>query len=132
MNEKIKPYSLILLRLVLAAAFLAAGIAKLSGAEMMVATYETIGIGQWFRHLTGIVEVGSSVLLFVPGKQSWGALLLVATMIGAILAHLFILGPSSVPALVLGVLSAIVLYAYRVQLPLQRLVNSTEAVKIRQ
>ena len=132
MKEQIKRYSLILLRLVLAAAFLAAGIAKLSGAEMMVATYETIGIGQWFRYLTGIIEIGSSVLLFVPGKQSWGALLLVGTMIGAILAHLFILGPSAVPALVLGVLSAIVLYAYRIQLPLQIPGNSGQATRISQ
>ena len=80
-------------------------------------TYETIGVGQWFRYLTGIIEVGSAILLFIPGKQAWGAALLVCTMIGAVLAHLFFLGPGSLPAIVLGVLSGVVLLAYRNQLP---------------
>lgn len=117
MNENIKHYGLILIRVILTLAFLAAGSAKLAGAEMMVATYETIGVGQWFRYLTGIIEVGSAILLFIPGKQVWGAALLACTMIGAVLAHLFILGPGSLPAIVLGVLSGVVLFAYRNQLP---------------
>ena len=119
MNENIKNYGLILIRVILALAFFAAGSAKLAGVEMMVATYETIGVGQWFRYLTGIIEVGSAVLLFTPGKQAWGAALLVCTMIGAVLAHLLILGPGSLPAIILGVLSAVVLFAYRNQLPVQ-------------
>lgn len=61
---------------------MAAGSAKLAGVEMMVATCETIGIGQWFRYLTGAIEVGSAILLFGPGKQAWGAALQVCTMIG--------------------------------------------------
>lgn len=117
MNQNIKHYSLILIRVMLALAFLAAGAAKLAGVEMMVATYETIGMGQWFRYLTGIIEVGSAILLFTPGKQAWGAALLVCTMFGAVLAHLFILGPGAPPAIILGVLSAVVLFAYRSQLP---------------
>lgn len=119
MNEKIKNYGLLLIRALLALAFFAAGAAKLAGIEMMVATFETIGIGQWFRYLTGIIEVGSAILLFIPGKQAWGAALLVCTMIGAVLAHLLILGPGTAPAVVLGLLSAVVLFAYRQQLPLQ-------------
>lgn len=117
MNERVKHYGLLLIRILLALAFVAAGSAKLAGVEMMVATYETIGIGQWFRYLTGAIEVGSAILLFVPGKQVWGAALLGCTMIGAVLAHLFILGPGAIPAVVLGALSAIVLFAYRHQLP---------------
>lgn len=119
MNEKIKNYGLVLIRALLALAFFAAGAAKLAGIEMMVATFETIGIGQWFRYLTGIIEVGSAILLFIPGKQAWGAALLVCTMIGAVLAHLLILGPGTAPAVVLGLLSAVVLFAFRQQLPLQ-------------
>jgi hypothetical protein len=37
-------------------------------------------------------------------------------MVGAILAHWFILGPSAVPAMVLGLMSAAVLYIHRAQL----------------
>lgn len=117
MNEQLKHYGLILTRVMLALAFVAAGSAKLAGVEMMVTTYENIGVGQWFRYLTGIIEVGSAVLLFTPGKQAWGAALLVCTMIGAVFAHLFILGPGSFPAIILGVLSAVVLFSYRSQLP---------------
>lgn len=108
------------LRLVLAAAFLAAGVAKLSGVEMMVQTFEAVGVGQWFRYVTGLIEVGSAVLLLVPGFQVLGAAILVCTMIGAVLAHLFILGPSALPALVLGVLSAVVIYLNKEQIPALR------------
>lgn len=116
MNERVKHYGLLLIRILLALAFVAAGSAKLAGVEMMVVTYNTIGIGQWFRYLTGALEVGSAILLFVPGKQAWGAALLVCTMIGAVFAHVFILGPGAIPAVVLGALSATVLFAYRRQL----------------
>ncbi len=98
-------------------AFIGAGGAKLAGVEMMVATYDTIGLGQWFRYLTGIVEIVGVVLLWIPGRQVVGAALLGATMVGAVLAHWFILGPSAVPAIGLGLLCAAVLYIYRAQIP---------------
>ena len=99
-----------------ALAFTAAGLAKLAGAEMMVATFDAIGIGRWFRYVTGIIEVGSAIVLFIPGLQAIGAALLVCTMTGAVIAHLAILGPSFVPALILGLLSAAILWRHRDQL----------------
>lgn len=96
-------------------AFVAAGLAKLSGQAMMVGTFDAIGVGQWFRYLTGLIEVVSAALLWVPGLQLVGAGLLAATMIGAVLAHLLILGPTAVPAIVLGVLAAYVVYVHRDQ-----------------
>ncbi len=119
MSDNVKKYGLLGLKALTALAFLAAGLAKLAGVEMMVGTFEAIGVGQWFRYVTGIIEVGSAIALFVPGIQAFGALLLAATMIGATLAHLFILGPSAVPAIVLGIASAIIAYAHRDQLPLK-------------
>jgi putative oxidoreductase len=118
MNKKFKHYSLLVIRILIGLAFFGAGAAKLAGVEMMVASFEAIGLGQWFRYLTGVIEVGSAILLFVPGKQAWGAGLLVCTMIGAVLAHLLILGPGSAPAIILGLLSALVAYNYRDQIPL--------------
>jgi putative oxidoreductase len=118
MNKKFKHYSLLVIRILIGLAFFGAGAAKLAGVEMMVASFEAIGLGQWFRYLTGAIEVGSAILLFVPGKQAWGAGLLVCTMIGAVLAHLLILGPGSAPAIILGLLSALVAYNYRDQIPL--------------
>lgn len=115
--SNVQKWGLLGVKALLTLAFVAAGLAKLSGQEMMVATYDAIGVGQWFRYLTGIIEVGAAVLLWLPGRQWLGAGLLVCTMIGAVLAHVLILGPSLVPALILGILSAIVLYAHRDQIP---------------
>ena len=109
-------YLLLALKGLVALAFAAAGLAKLAGVDMMVATFDAIGVGQWFRYVTGIIELGSAVLLFVPGLQAIGAALLVITMIGAVIAHLAILGPSFIPALVLGLLSAAILWQHRDQL----------------
>ena len=107
---------LLAIKALLTLAFGAAGLAKLVGAEMMVQTFEAIGAGQWFRYVTGLIEVGCAALLWVPGKQAIAAGLLVCTMIGAVLAHLFILGPSALPALALGALSAYVLWSHKEQL----------------
>lgn len=110
-------YASIGLRGLLTLAFLAAGGAKLIGAEMMVATYDTIGLGQWFRYLTAIIEIGGAVLLWLPGRQVVGAALLGGTMVGAVLAHWFILGPSAFPAIALGLIAAAVLFVHRAQIP---------------
>lgn len=106
-------YGLLAIRALLTLAFLAAGIAKLAGVEMMVGTFETIGWGQWFRYVTGLIEVGGAILLWVPGLQALAAAALLCTMIGATIAHFTLLGPSAVPAIVLGVLAAITLWATR-------------------
>lgn len=118
MLDNVKKYGLLAIKVVLTLAFVAAGFAKLSGQEMMVQTFEAVGVGQWFRYVTGIIEIGAVALLWVKGLQFIGAGLLVCTMAGAVLAHLLIIGPSAVPALVLGVLSAIVAYHYRAQSPI--------------
>lgn len=116
MSATVQKYGLPAIKGLVALAFLAAGLAKLSGAEMMVGTFKAIGIGQWFRYVTGAIEVSSALLLFIPGLQAIGAGLLVCTMSGAVIAQLTILGPSALPALVLGLLSALILYNHRSQL----------------
>ena len=113
--DNLQKYGLLGIKALLTLAFVAAGAAKLVGVEMMVQTFEAVGVGQWFRYVTGIIEVGSAVLLWIPGRQLLGAALLVCTMIGATLAHLLILGPSAVPAVVLGILAAITAYSHRDQ-----------------
>jgi uncharacterized membrane protein YphA (DoxX/SURF4 family) len=113
MQRSMEGRVLLVIRVLLTVAFLAAGLAKLAGAAMMVATFETIGWGQWFRYLTGLIEVGAAVLLWVPGLRSLAALALVCTMIGAVIAHLAVLGPSPLPAAVLGVLAAVLLWRER-------------------
>jgi uncharacterized membrane protein YphA (DoxX/SURF4 family) len=84
-----------------AAMFLFAGSLKLAGVPPMVQAFGIIGLGQWFRYFTGGLEVISAVLLLVPSLALFGALALAATMVGAILAHLFIIGGSPAVPIVL-------------------------------
>jgi len=93
--------------------FLFAGSLKLAGAPMMVALFHAIGIGQWFRYLTGSIEVVSAILLLVPSLAFLGALLLVPTMVGAVLTHLFIVGGNPGPATVLLAAAAAIAWTRR-------------------
>ena len=88
------------LQVLVALAMLAAGGSKLAGVEPMVQQFDAIGLGQWFRYLTGALEVGGAVLLLVPRLSGIGALLLSCVMAGAVVAHLVKLGGNPVAALV--------------------------------
>lgn len=100
-------------RIVLALAFVAAGSAKLSGAQQMVDVFAKVGMGQWFRYVTGTIEVLGALLLLVPASGLFGALLLGGTMVGAVITHLFLIGGSAIPAIVLGLLCAFVVWRLR-------------------
>jgi putative oxidoreductase len=102
----------------LALAFVAAGGAKLYGVPMLVEEFQHIGLGQWFRYVTGGLEIMGAILLLLPRKAALGALLLICIMIGAVITHLFVIGGSPVPAIVLLALNAVVAYAQRGQIAL--------------
>ena len=96
------------IRILLALAFGAAGAAKLVGVQQLVELFGAIGFGQWFRYLTGAVEVVGALLMLIPAAGLIGGLLLTATCVGAVATHLLLIGGSPVPATVLGVLSAFI------------------------
>ena len=96
------------IRILLALAFGAAGAAKLVGVQQLVELFSAIGFGQWFRYLTGAVEVVGALLMLIPAAGLIGGLLLTATCVGAVATHLLLIGGSPVPATVLGVLSAFI------------------------
>ena len=81
--------------------FLAAGGSKLAAAPAMVEMFAKLGAGQWFRYLTGALEVLGAVTLLVPRAAFYGALLLATVMVGAIVTHVAVVGGSPIPALVL-------------------------------
>ena len=86
------------LTVVSAALFVLAGTLKLTGVEMEVQLFATIGVGQWFRYLTGLLEISGAVGLFVPALAPYAALMLAVVMSGAVTTHLFIVGGSPVAA----------------------------------
>ena len=90
-----------LTQIALSGMFLFSGGLKLTGAPDMVGLFDAVGIGQWFRYVTGSIEVVSAVALLVPSWAAFGALLLIPTMTGAVFTHLFIVGGSAVPPTVL-------------------------------
>ncbi|MGR9448333.1 DoxX family protein [Rhizobium leguminosarum] len=101
------------LRLLSAAVFLAAGGAKIAGVPMMVAIFDQVGFGQWFRVLTGIVEVGGAIALLVTASTAFGALTLAVTMVFAVLTHLFLIGGNPLPAVVLLAMTGTVAWLHR-------------------
>src|SRR4029434_3638578 len=103
-------------QIALAGMFLLAGSSKLLGDPAMVGVFIAIGIGQWFRYLTGLIEVGSALALLVPSFAVFGALALVPTMVGACAPHLSIVAVSPVSPAILLLGSAAVVWARRHQL----------------
>ena len=96
------------LQFLAAAAFLGAGGSKLLGAADMMHLFDTIGAGQWFRYLTGAIEVSSAILLLLPSRAVFGSILLAGTMTGAILTHVVTLHTSPAgPVVLLIVVAAI-------------------------
>jgi len=97
-----------ILQIAAAAMFLMAGGSKLAGAQPMVEMFDAIGVGQWFRYVTGTIEVVSALLLLMPSMAAIGAALLVCVMVGAIIAHLTILHTSPAMPIVLLIICVVV------------------------
>jgi uncharacterized membrane protein YphA (DoxX/SURF4 family) len=79
------------LELVMGALFLYLGGAKLLGSPAAVRLFRDIGWGQWFRYVTGVVEVGGALLLLIPALAGASALLLMSVMVVATGIELFVL-----------------------------------------
>jgi len=105
-----------ILKSLLALAFLGAAGAKFAGAPMMVQVFDQIGFGQWFRIVTALVELVGALALFVPGLTALAALWLGATMVGAFLAHIFLLHTNPAGAVVLLSLNAVLVWLRRDEL----------------
>ncbi len=110
---KVANIALWVVQLLLALAFLGASSAKLLGKPEMVGLFEAIGIGQWFRYVTGLLEATGAVLVVVPRTKAFGAALLFMVMVGAVLTHLFILHNAPTAPAVLLVLAGTVAWGRR-------------------
>ncbi|MFJ7076902.1 DoxX family protein [Streptomyces sp. NPDC098781] len=101
------------LQVILAGVFVMAGASKLAGAQDMVKIFQDVGAGQWLRYVTGSLELVGAVLLVVPRLSALGGLVLTGVMTGAFLTCLFVIDESPVPAAVLLVLAAVVMWNRR-------------------
>jgi putative oxidoreductase len=107
-QKKGKMITIWLLRVVVGLAFLAAGGSKLAGAPAMVAMFAKIGFGQWFRILTGLLELTAAIGLFIPRYTLYAAATLAVVMASAIGFHLTILGGNPLPPTVLLLLTSLI------------------------
>ena len=117
-TEKIIHVGLLVLQIGAAGMFLMVGFFKLSGDPQMVGLFDAIGLGQWFRYVTGSLEVLGAVLLLVPRLSGLGALLLMGVMLGAVPTHLFVVGGSPLSAIILLIVTGVVAWGRR-----QRTIN---------
>ena len=98
------------LQILVGLAFIAAAAAKIFSAPMMVEVFDHIGFGQWFRYVVAVIELTGGVMLLLPGRALFGALILSATMLGALLTHALIIGGQWQPAAGLFVLSLLLVW----------------------
>ena len=68
------------LRIILGLLVLEVGITKLTGTAHTVDWFAAIGWGQWFRYLTGLLDVAGAALLFVPRWARYGAIVIACSV----------------------------------------------------
>ena len=88
--------------------------------------FEAIGVGQWFRYLTGTLEVAGAILLLIPLTSGLGALMLVGVMAGAVVTHVFIVGGSPLMAIILFVVTGLIAWGRR-----ERTMNLLTGLRVR-
>ncbi len=96
------------LKIVVAALFIAAAAAKLAGVQQMIDEFSQIGLGQWFRHFTGVTEIMAGILLLVPATTAYAAAYLTLVCICALIAQVFVLHGDVIHAIVLAVILGLI------------------------
>jgi uncharacterized membrane protein YphA (DoxX/SURF4 family) len=112
----VKSIAFIILKIVLAVLFFAAAGAKLAGVKMMVAEFNLVGLGQWFRYLTAIIEITGAGLLLWPGRSAFGALILAGVCAGAFVAQVFAIHMDFIHTIILGMIFFAIAWVQRAQL----------------
>jgi putative oxidoreductase len=105
---------LLVLRVLLAAVLLNAGIRKYAGDAGPVETFDQVGLGQWFRYVIGTIEIASGAGLLIAPIAGLAALAAASVLVGALAMEAFVLddGNPIFPAVLLALL-ALVAWQYR-------------------
>lgn len=103
------------MRGLVAVVFLVEGISKFGASRLWVRVFGGIGIGEWFRYFTAVVEIAGAMLILIPRATMPATVLLICTLIGAFLVHVFIIGIQPATGLVAVLVGIILLIARRWQ-----------------
>jgi uncharacterized membrane protein YphA (DoxX/SURF4 family) len=79
-------------RIAAALLFFFIGLSKFGRQSRWITTFEQIGFGQWLRYATGILQLAGGVMVLVPRTFLLGIMMLAVTMLGAMIAWVFLLG----------------------------------------
>jgi putative oxidoreductase len=101
------------LRVLMAALFLFAGFAKLSGQPQMVESFGLLPVGQWFRYVVGLMGIVGAVAVLVPAVSGLGALLLLVVDVGAFFAQILYLHEDWIHTIVIGAILVALIYLQR-------------------
>jgi putative oxidoreductase len=94
---------------VLGVLFIFIGYGKFENRGVWVKIFEEIGLGQWFRIFTGVVQVAGGTLIVPRRTRTIGAVLLGSTMLGAAIVDVVVVGsPIVIVPLLLLILIAVV------------------------
>jgi len=74
-------------KILLAIAFVGFGALKLIGVPMLVHEFDIIGLGQGFRYVTGVIEVGGAIAMLIPASARFGSVALLCVSVGAFVAQ---------------------------------------------
>lgn len=108
-----KTIALWALKILIALAFTAAAMFKLTGAPMMVKEFDVIGLGQWFRYAVALIELAGVVLFLTPRTMRFGAAILLLTCAGALAAQLLRLHSDVVHVFVLAAMVGLAAWTSR-------------------
>ena len=96
---------------------------KFAGGEGVIKMFETLEMEPGGRVLIGIIEAICVAILLSPRISGWGAILCLGVMVGAVIAHVSVLGFTGalgqlfVMALISTVASIALIYRLRHQVP---------------
>jgi putative oxidoreductase len=74
--------------------FCSVGFSKFSQQSEWTRIFAQIGLGQWFRYFTGVLQIVGGLMVIVPRTFAIGIAVLAGTMLGAVLAWI---GPLHAP-----------------------------------
>ena len=89
------------------------GALKLTGDPAMVDMFTTIGVGQWFRYIVGVLELTGAVGLLIPRLAAFSAAGLAVLFAGAAITNVAVLDTSPLLPLAYLVVAAAIFWIRR-------------------
>jgi putative oxidoreductase len=98
-----------ILRVLLCLVFVFLGVLKFrtDPQSAWVNMFERIGLGDWLRYVTGVVETLGGLSLLIPVATPVAVIMLALTMTGAFLTHLLVVGIGPQTLVVVVLLAAV-------------------------